>query len=108
MDEVQIQRIVELVAAVLEPKFEAIDKRFEATDKKFEERFEAMDRKFEERFETVEQSITALKTSVANIEARLPPTNNNDDTTAIGIYETVWPFRRFWVPLCPKSWIKAD
>ena len=110
MDEVQIQRIVELVAAVLEPKFEAIDKRFEAIDKRFEaidKRFEAIDK----RFEVVDDNITAMRTSITNLETRLPPTThdtNDDNATAIGIYETVWPFRRFWVPLCPKSWIKAD
>ena len=108
MDEVQIQRIVELVSAALEPKFEAMDKkfeaRFEAMDKKFEARFEAID----ERFKGVEENITAMTASIANLQARTPQTNNDDNATAIGIYETVWPFRRFWVPLCPKSWIKAD
>jgi hypothetical protein len=35
--------------------------------------------------------------------------NSNDDLQcSVGVCDFVWAFRRFWLPVCPKSWTKFE
>jgi hypothetical protein len=63
------------------------------------------------RMAGLESRMTGLESRMAGVEGRIagfPAAGNEPNVPVIGMYETIWPFRRFWVPMCPKSWIKAD
>jgi hypothetical protein len=123
MDEAQMMQIAVLVKEMLEPRFQGIERSIVDVrtsiadmDIRMETRFQAVEGsiadmhiRMETRFQAVEGSIAVLQTDVANTNAGLPKSDeDNVNAFVIGICSSVWPFRRFWVPLCPKSWTKAD
>jgi hypothetical protein len=105
MDEAQMMQIAVLVKEMLEPRFQGIERSIVDVRTSIVD----MNTRMETRFQAVEGSIADLQIDVANTNARLPKSDeDNVNAFVIGICSSVWPFRRFWVPLCPKSWTKAD
>ena len=99
MDEAQFQLILERAVNASENRMMA----------RFDAKFEAMDQKFDAKFDAMEGKFQAVDTSITDIKNRLPKTEEElANESIIGIYDTIWPFRRFWVPFCPKTWIKPD
>ena len=109
MDDAQVQRIVEIVIQTVVPiiekridaKFEEFERRMDIKiDAKFEEFERRMDLKLETKMQEVRNEVHEVRTEVRSIQ----PIMNNAETSpsALGISDFIWPFRRYWLPVCPK------
>ena len=106
---------------------------FKAQDEKINTLFKAQDEKMKEQ---IAESVNAAITTAMNgpIRAQINNAVNEAIATAmngpirdqiiaavqqamkqnepepvctIGITDLLWPFRRFWIPICPKSWVDS-
>ena len=96
LSDAQMQRIEAMVLA-------AMDKRLAGLEKSVGD--------LSTRMTGLESRMAGVEGRMAGVEGRIagfPVAANEANVPVIGMYDTIWPFRRFWVPMCPKSWIKAD
>jgi uncharacterized protein YlxW (UPF0749 family) len=83
-------------------------------DAKFEEFEKRMDLKLETKMQEVRNEIQKVRNEIQEVrnevhevrtEVRsIQPIMNNAETSpsALGISDFIWPFRRYWLPVCPK------
>ena len=119
MDDAQVQRIVEIViqtvVPIIDAKFEEFERRIDIKiNTKFEEFEKRMDLKLETKIQEVRNEIQEVRNEVQEVrnevhevrtEVRsIQPIMNNAETSpsALGISDFIWPFRRYWLPVCPK------
>ena len=103
LSDAQMQRIEAMVLA-------AMDKRLGPMEKSLAG-LESGVANLNSQMVGLESQMVGLESRMAGVEGRIagfPAAANEANVPVIGMYETIWPFRRFWVPMCPKSWIKAD
>ena len=101
MDDAQVQRIVEIVIQTVVP---IIEKRIDAKFEEFERR---MDLKLETKIQEVRNEIQEVRNEVHEVRTEVrsiqPIVNNAESPSSeLGISDFIWPFRRFWLPVCPK------
>ena len=56
-------------------------------------------------------AMITLNENIASTIAEAMEKQKNDDNDlqcSVGVCDFVWAFRRFWLPVCPKSWTKFD
>ena len=112
MDDAQVQRIVEIViqtvVPIIDAKFEEFEKRIDIKiNAKFEEFEKRMDLKLETKIQEVRNEIQEVRNEVHEVRTEvrsIQPIMNNAETSpsALGISDFIWPFRRYWLPVCPK------
>ena len=115
MDDAQVQRIVEIVIQTVVP---IIEKRIDAKFEEFERR---MDLKLETKIQEVRNEIQAVRNEIQAVRNEIQEVRNNvhevrtevrsiqpivnnaeSPSSELGISDFIWPFRRFWLPVCPK------
>jgi predicted ribosome quality control (RQC) complex YloA/Tae2 family protein len=123
MDDAQVQRIVEIVIQTVVPiiekrldvKFEEFERRIDLKiDAKFEEFERKMDLKLETKIQEVRNEIQEVRNEIQEVRNEVhevrtevrsiqPIVNNAESPSSeLGISDFIWPFRRFWLPVCPK------
>ena len=111
MDDAQVQRIVEIViqtvVPIIDAKFEEFERRI---DLKLETKIQEVRNEIQEvrnevqevrnEIQEVRNEVHEVRTEVRSIQ----PIMNNAETSpsALGISDFIWPFRRYWLPVCPK------
>ena len=117
LSDAQMQRIEAMVLAAMDKRLGPVEKSLAGLESGIANLNSQMVG-LESRMVGVEKSVGELSTRMTGLESRMagvegriagfPVAANEANVPVIGMYDTIWPFRRFWVPMCPKSWIKAD
>ena len=115
MDDAQVQRIVEIVIQTVVPIIEKrIDAKFEEFERRMDLKLETKIQEVRNEIQTVRNEIQAVRNEIQAVrneiqevrtEVRsIQPIMNNAETSpsALGISDFIWPFRRYWLPVCPK------
>jgi uncharacterized protein YlxW (UPF0749 family) len=108
MDDAQVQRIVEIVIQTVVPIIEKkIDAKFEEFERRMDLKLETKIQELRNEIQAVRNEIQAVRNEIHEVRTEvrsIQPIMNNAETSpsALGISDFIWPFRRYWLPVCPK------